>query len=65
MKLTKKQVNAIIAHTPRELVGKSVSIAETLGGYSRPDWNWGYRVGWTYDGVLLVTRFGEVMGGKI
>ena len=65
MKLTKKQINAIIARTPAELVDTCPYIAETLGYYSRPDWNWGYKAGWTSDGVLCVTQFGHVVGRSI
>lgn len=65
MKLTKKQMNAIITRTPAGLVGTFPVISETLGYYSRPDWNWGYRAGWTSDGVLCVTQFGEVVGESI
>lgn len=65
MKLTKGQINAIIDHTPADLVGKFPWISETLGGYSRPEWNWGYRAGWTSEGVLVVTCFGEVIGSHI
>lgn len=61
MKLTKKQIEKIIDHTPTELKGKQVTLFETFGSYSRPGWNWGYRAGWTADGILVVTRFGEVM----
>ena len=61
MKLTKKQIDAIRAHTPAELKGQQVSIWETLGTYSKPSANWSYRAGWTRDGVLVVTVFGEVM----
>ena len=60
MNLTKKQINLIIDHTPAELKEKQVTIFESLGSYSRPEWNWGYRAGWTYDGKLVVTCFGVV-----
>lgn len=64
MKLTKKQIDMIRAHTPPELKGRTdrdVQINETLGLYYRPDWNWCYQAGWKRDGHLVVTRFGEVM----
>lgn len=60
MKLTKDQVNAIKAHTPADLKGKQVSIWDELGHYSKPSANWSYRAGWTREGVLVVTVFGEV-----
>lgn len=60
MKLTKKQIEAIKAHTPEELKGKQVSIWDTLGSYSKANANWSYRAGWTRDGILVVTVFGEV-----
>lgn len=65
IKLTKKQMNAIVARTPAELVDTCPYIAETLGYYSRPEWNWGYKAGWTSDGVLCVTQFGHVVGHRI
>lgn len=61
MKLTKKQMNEIIKRTRPELIGKQVSIHDELGFYSRADWNWGYKAGWTNAGDLVVTRFGEVV----
>ena len=61
MKLTKKQIDAIRAHTSESLKGTFPLIVETFGFYSRPDWNWGYKAGWTSDGVLVVTQFGEVV----
>ena len=61
MKLTKKQIDAIRAHTPAELKGKQVSIYDSLGSYSKANTNWSYRAGWTREGVLVVTVFGEVM----
>ena len=64
MKLTRAQIDLIRKHTPPALKGRTdrdVQINETLGIYTRPDWNWAYQAGWTRDGVLLVTRFGEVM----
>ena len=61
MKLTKKQIDAIRAHTPEELKGKQVHFAETLGYFQKSGANWSYIAGWTYDGALVVTRFGEVL----
>lgn len=61
MKLTRKQIEAIRSHTPEELKGKQVRIAETLGTYQKSGTNWSYIVGWTAEGYLVVTRFGEVM----
>lgn len=61
MKLTRKQIEIIRSHTPEELKGKQVRIAETLGTYQKSGANWSYIVGWTYDGDLVVTAFGEVL----
>lgn len=61
MKLSKKQIDLIREHTPAELKGKQVSIWEELGYYSPASANWSYRAGWTRDGVLVLTRFGEVL----
>lgn len=61
MKLTREQINAIIAHTPEELKGKQIRIWEELGSFTKAGANWSYRAGWTFEGVLVVTRFGEVM----
>lgn len=61
MKLTKKQIDAIRAHTPEELKGKQVHLAETLGHFQKSGANWSYIAGWTYDGALVVARFGEVL----
>ena len=61
MQLTKKQIDAIRAHTPAEMKGKQASIQDTLGTYSKASANWSYRAGWTREGVLVVTVFGEVM----
>ena len=62
MKLTKKQLKVIASQTPADMIGKQVSICDSLGYYSRPDWNWGYRAGFTSDGVPVVTCFGDVCG---
>lgn len=61
MKLTKKQIDMIIAHTPKELKGIQLGIQTTLGYFMPASANWCYVAGWTYDGELVVTRFGEVM----
>ena len=61
MKLTKKQIDLIRANTPEALKGTFQSIATPLGDYYLSNANWGYHAGWTKDGVLLVTRFREVM----
>lgn len=60
-RLTKKQIDAICAHTPEALKGTQVHIWETLGNYMPAGANWSYCAGWTRDGVLVVTRFGEVL----
>ena len=61
MKLTKKQIEIIREQTKKELKGTHQSICTTLGWYTPSQANWSYIVGWTYDGDLVVTRFGEVM----
>ena len=61
MKLARKQIDLIRAHTPAELKGKHVSIAQMLGYFQPTEANWSYIAGWTHDGQLVVTRFGEVM----
>ena len=60
MKLAKKQIDLIIAHTPENLKGKQLHIDEYLGSYTKYGANWAYHAGWTRDGVLVVTVFGEV-----
>lgn len=62
MKLTKKQIDLIREKTDRDLVGTQQSIYTELGYYAPANANWSYRAGWTRDGQLVVTRFGEVMG---
>lgn len=59
--LTKKQIETIRRHTPEALKGTQVMICETLGYFQPAGANWSYRAGWTRDGILVVTRFGEVM----
>lgn len=61
MKLTKKQIDVIIENTKKELKGTSKSIYTELGYFRRCDANWSYVAGWTYNGDLVVTRFGEVL----
>ena len=60
-KLTKKQIRAIVAHTPAELKGQQVRLDDILGCYQPASANWCYRAGWTRDGVLVVTQFGEIL----
>ena len=63
-KLTKKQIDQIINHTPEELRGKSLGdgcIREILGRFSHEDANWSYVAGWMEDGTLVVTRYGVIM----
>ena len=62
MKLTKKQIDLIREKTDRDMVGKQRVIATELGYYMPSNANWAYRAGWTRDGQLVVTVFGEVMG---
>ena len=59
-KLTKRQSRASGAHTPAGLKGQQVQLDESLGCYQPAAANWCYRAGWTRDGVLVVTRFGEI-----
>lgn len=61
MKLTKKQIDTIKAHTPAFLRGTQPIIIETLGYFMPAGANWSYRAGYTDNGILCVTRFGEVM----
>jgi hypothetical protein len=61
MNLTKKQIDAIREHTPPELKGTHQSIYADLGSYWKAGANWSYRAGWTRDGNLVVTVFGEVI----
>ena len=60
MKLTRKQIVAIIQHTPADLKHTQATIAAPLGYFTPSNANWSYRAGWTREGVLVVTRFGEV-----
>lgn len=61
MKLTRKQIEIIREQTKKELKGTYQSICTTLGRYTPSQANWSYLAGWTYDGDLVVTRFGKVM----
>ena len=71
MKLTKKQIEIIRQNTPAEIVGKQrASIcAQYLGefGYYQPNGvNWAYIAEYIqFNGqpLLIVTQFGEIMGG--
>lgn len=60
MKLTKKQIDLIIKNTKPELKGTHQSIKTTLGYFMPYNANWSYIAGWTYDGDLVVTVFGQV-----
>ena len=66
MKLTRKQIDIIIQHTPHELKGKQISSfsGDRLGSYAPSAANWAYIAQYiTHNGapVLVVTRFGEIM----
>ena len=61
MNLTKKQIELIRENTPEELKGYYVSIKTTLGYFQPSGANWRWVAGWTYEGQLVVTRFGEIM----
>ena len=60
MRLTKKQIDLIIKNTKKELKHKQISIDELLGIYTKAGANWSYKAGFTIDGDLVVTVFGEV-----
>ena len=60
MNLTKKQIEIIKKQTKPELKGRDASIAVLLGTYTKSGANWSYLVGWTYEGDLVVTVFGEI-----
>lgn len=61
MRLTKKQIDIIIANTKNTLKGKQASIDIYLGFYQKNGANWSYKAGYTSNGDLVVTRFGEVL----
>ncbi len=64
MNLTKKQIEIIKNHTPKELRGKSLSLWDFLGYFTPAGANWSYRVGYVQYKkiyVLVVTRFGQVL----
>lgn len=60
MKLTKKQIDIIIANTPAKLKGTYPAIVADLGYFMKADANWSYKAGYTFDGYLVVTVFGCV-----
>ena len=63
-KLTKKQIEKIIAHTPAELKNTqpgSSALREKLGYYRPAEANWCFIAGWLHTGEMVVIRFGEVM----
>lgn len=62
-RLTKRQIQQIIIHTPEELHGKalgSAAMVETLGCFQPEDANWSYQAGWLNDGQLVVMVFGII-----
>ena len=61
MKLTKKQIEIIREQTPAELRGTRPFIIQTLGYFMPSGANWSYIAGFTFDGVLVVTRYGAVV----
>ena len=68
MKLTKKQIQQIIDHTPKELKDATpghFSFGEELGYFMPHDANWSYRAGWLDDGTLVVLRYGTIVTWKI
>lgn len=70
MKLTKKQIEIIRRNTPAEIVGMqrqhiNAKYIEKLGYYQPANTNWSYIAEYiSYKGqpLLIVTRFGEIMG---
>ena len=60
-RLTRKQINLIVAQIPEELRGTQAHITTAFGAYSPSNANWSYVAGWTNNGDLVVTRFGEVV----
>lgn len=64
-RLTRKQINLIVENTPEHLLGTQAHIHTTFGAYSPSNANWSYVAGWTADGDLVVTRFGEVVGWTV
>ena len=63
-KLTKKQIEKIIAHTPQELKGTQPgggALRDILGYFMPADANWSFVAGWLHTGELVVIRYGEVM----
>lgn len=61
MRLTKKQIEIIRENTKAELKGKQATLYTILGYYQPSGANWSYQAGWTYEGDLVVVRFGEIM----
>ena len=66
MKLTKKQINQIREHTPKEIIGNTHFVSIEHFGYFQPyDANWAYIAQWVRiaeQEYLVVTLFGEVLG---
>ena len=60
-RLTKHQIQQIIKRTPDELKGTYPHIREVFGIFTVKDANWSFIAGWTDDGKLVVTRYGEVL----
>ena len=60
-KITKSQINMIIARTPKEMDGKQLTIVDPLGYFRKAGANWAYCAGWTAEEQLVVTRFGAVV----
>ena len=62
-RLTKRQIQQIIFHTPDELHGKALgsdAMVETLGCFQPEGANWSYQAGWLNDGQLVVMVFGII-----
>jgi len=63
MKLTKRQIDNIIEHTPAELKGFQKSFESDFGWYMKRDANWSYQAGWVQHNsgfVLAVKVFGII-----
>jgi putative NIF3 family GTP cyclohydrolase 1 type 2 len=66
MKLTKKQIDLIVRHTPKELHMQPVNVwnADELGTYTPGGVNWSYHAHYIdYNGMplLVVSRFGHII----
>ena len=68
MKLTRKQIEIIQEHTPRELWGKHLPFTCDFGWHMKMGANWSYQVGYVaHNGnqILAVKVFGQIVGGAV